>query len=250
LGKSEDLLLVEIRGSVVNLGKYSFPLAELKKVKEGSCYLIKEGHLPKLAFFSEDTNFYYKLIPTKDWPTATLSSTPMHRHTHLSPQEDTLLKIKEIAPLKGKVLDTCCGLGYTSIVSAREAEEVYTFERDRNMLELAKYNPYSQELFTDKNIFLSLEDINSAIRRFPSGFFSRIIHDPPTFKYSPELYSLPFYRELYRVLQAGGLIYHYAPSPHKTRGEQFPLRIIANLKKAGFKAVEYHLESSGIRAVK
>src|SRR3989338_10800108 len=96
------------------------PLEEFKKVKENSYYFIENNHLHKLAFFSQESNFYYKLMPTADWPTITLSSTPMHRWVLISPKEDTFSKIKEISPVKGRVLDTCCGLGYTAIMAAKD----------------------------------------------------------------------------------------------------------------------------------
>src|SRR3989338_4721517 len=98
------------------MGDQTIPLRAFTKVKESFCYAVEDHQLKKVALFSEETNLYYKLLPSRDWPTITLSSTPMHRHIHFSPAQDTKLKIKEIAPIKGKVLDTCCGLGYTAIL--------------------------------------------------------------------------------------------------------------------------------------
>jgi predicted methyltransferase len=174
----------------------------------------------------------------------------MHRHIDFSPKKDTELKIAEIFPVKGTVLDTCCGLGYTAIMASQNAEKVYTFEKDKNVLEMDKYNPYSQKLFHNPKIVIANQSIAEAIKQMKSCSFDRIIHDPPTFKLSPELYSLKFHRELYRVLAVRGALYHYCPSPHKTKGKLFYPKIVEQLRKCGFKQVEYHPLSSGIRAVK
>lgn len=183
---------VSIRDGIVSLAGKNIPLSEFKKVKEDACYVAEDNTLKKAAFFSGETNFYYKIVPTVDWPTITLSSTPMHRHTKVSPKKDTESKITVISPVKGKVLDTCCGLGYTAIMSARNADFVYTFERDKFVINLASYNPYSQELFSNKKIRLFEEDVSEGIKKFEKDFFDRVIHDPPTFKYSPELFSKSF----------------------------------------------------------
>ncbi len=206
--------------------------------------------MDEIAIFSNETNYYYKFVNTKDWPTIKISGTPMHRYTKLSPKEDTISKINEIKPVKGKVLDTCCGLGYTAIMAAKDAEVVYTFEWDDNMIYMCEQNPFSKELFKAKNIKLVREDVADGIKKFQNDFFDRIVHDPPTFKMSPELYSSRFYAELYRVLKRGGKLYHYLPAPQKTKGKNFYINAVKRLKEAGFKNVEYHPESSGAVAVK
>lgn len=248
LGKSEES--VEIKENIVYIRENKVPLDDFKSVKEDCLYVVDENILKKAAMFSDETNFYYKLYPTPDWPTLMLSSTPMHRYTHMSPKRDTETKIKEISPINGVVLDTCCGLGYTAIMTSKYADKVYVFERDPNVLHVASFNPHSEELFTNKKIELKKIDVTDWINEFSDNFFDRIIHDPPTFKYSPELYSKPFYKELYRVMKKDGILYHYAPSPHKTRGEEFHLRIIAGLKTVGFKDVKYSEASSGVTAKK
>src|SRR3989344_3799548 len=179
LGISQSKII--IKDGFALIGENKIPIEDFKKAKEGCCYAVEDNQLKKIAFFSEETNFYYKLLPTKDWPTFTLSSTPMHRHANLSPKEDTMLKIKEISPVIGNVLDTCCGSGYTAITAAKNAEHVFTFEKDSNVLFLAKFNPYSRELFSNKKIDIFEEDIFEGIKKFKSCFFDRIVHDPPTF---------------------------------------------------------------------
>jgi predicted methyltransferase len=136
-------------------------------------------------------------------------------------------------------------------MSAKYADEVFTFERDDNVIGLCRLNPFSQELFTNKKIKLKEASIFDEISKLKSESFDRIIHDPPTFKVSPELYSDGFYKELYRVMKKGGILYHYAPAPGKTKGKAFYENIIKHIKAATeFKNIAYHEKSSGIRAVK
>ncbi len=248
LGLSETEVI--IKNNLAHIGKNKVPLQEFKKVKPEACYIIEDNEVKKLAFFSDKTNLYYKMIPTRDWPTFALSSTPMHQHHKLSPKQDTELKIEGISPIKGRVLDTCCGFGYTAILCSREAEEVYTFERDKNVLRLAEFNPYSSELFSNKKIKVKNEDISSSISKFKSEFFDRVIHDPPTVKLSPSMYSPRFHRALFRVMKKGGILYHYCPRPGKMKGKEFHLKLISNLRRAGFSKIEYKEASSGVIVVK
>ncbi len=244
-----SLTKIFIGKDYVEIEKEKIPLEEFKRIKKNSYYFIESCHFKKLAFFSQESNFYYKLMPTADWPTITFSSTPMHRWVLVSPKQDTLSKIKEISPIQGRVLDTCCGLGYTSIVSSKDAEEVHTFERDEYVIHVAKFNSYSKELFTSKKIKLMQGDISQIIMKIQGNFFDRVIHDPPTFKYSPELYSKEFYQQIYRVMKKGALLYHYAPWPHRM-GKPLYLKIMKLLKETGFRNIRYSEESSGVIAQK
>ena len=248
LGMSSTIVLV--KGGFVGIQQQKMPLSALQKIKENTCHVLENNALKQIAFFSDETSLYYKLLPTQNWPTITLSSTPMHRYSTILPKKDTELKIKEISPVKGMVLDTCCGLGYTSILSSKNAEKAVTFEKDKNVLRIAEFNPYSKELFSNEKIEIRQKNIFEEITQFEDSFFDRIIHDPPTFKYSPELYSGEFHAELYRVLKKGGILYHYCPCPQKTKNRKFYPRILKQLEEAGFKKVEYHEASSGVRALK
>ncbi|MBU0628826.1 MAG: methyltransferase domain-containing protein [Nanoarchaeota archaeon] len=241
---------VAIKNNLAHINNQKIKLKDFIKVKENTCYTIENNTLKPIALFSQDTGLYYKLFPTNDWPTITLSSTPMHRYSSLSPKADTETKIKEISPVKGIVLDTCCGLGYTSILASKTAEKVITFERDKNVLAIARFNPYSNDLFSKKNITINQKDILDEILNLKDSSFDRIIHDPPTFKYSPDLYSKEFHKQLYRILKKMGILYHYCSCPKKTKGNLLFPRIVNQLKEVGFNHVEYHESSSGIRAVK
>ena len=93
-----------------------------------------------------------------------------------------------------------------------------------------KFNPYSKELFSNEKIEIRQKNIFEEISQFEDSFFDRIIHDPPTFKYSPELYSREFLAELYRVLKKGGILYHYCPCPQKTKEKEHS-KMLTNLNK-------------------
>ena len=143
LGKSLSNIKIKENSAVIGTEEIGFD--ELKKIKEGACYAVENSSIKKIAFFSEDTNFYYKLVPTQDWPTFTLSSTPMHMHTKTSPKRNAE-SIVGLADIRNcYVLDTCCGLGYTAIISSKKAKKVFTFEKDKNVLAIAMVNPYSNE---------------------------------------------------------------------------------------------------------
>ena len=213
------------------------------------CFLIRDNSLVKIQLFSNETNKFYKLVPTKDAPTIEISGIRMHATKDMTPMEDTKRKIESIAPIHGIVLDTCMGMGYTAIASSKLAEFVITCERDENVLEIAKYNPWSQELFNNKKISVLKTNVFDEIKIFKSQMFDVVIHDPPRLTLATELYSLEFYKQVFRVLKNNGKLYHYTGSP----GSKFRhINLIGNvskrLKQAGFKSIEkVHY---GLKAVK
>ena len=214
---------------------------QLKKIikNDTSCFLVRENSLVKIKMFSEQTNKFYKLLPTKDAPTIEISGIRMHVTKSMTPMEDTKMKLNSITPLKGMVLDTCMGLGYTAIAASRLADFVITCEKDENVIEIAKLNPWSQELFGNKKISILKTDIFEEIKVFKSGMFDAIIHDPPSLSLASALYSLEFYRQLFRVLKKDGKLYHYTGNPgSKSRNINLPSNVKKRLKTAGFVGVE------------
>jgi uncharacterized protein len=226
-------------------GGLELSLAE--KIKDNFLYLLDEQGFRKITFFSEKTRRFYKLLPTSDWPTIAISSVPMHRRR--SPCQDTLKKIEALKPY-GRVLDTCMGLGYTAIESSKKADKVITFEKDEMIYEIDKINPYSRELFTSPKIEIHLADISLTINGFSQGCFDSIVHDPPTFTMAPELFSLDFYSQLWRVLKIGGKLFHYTPLYKVKQGFDFPSRVKQNLKKIGFKEARFSDKAQGIVCLK
>ncbi|MCX8158806.1 MAG: methyltransferase [Candidatus Pacearchaeota archaeon] len=201
----------------------------------------------KIQFYSNKTKKFYQLYETKTIPTLKISGVPMHRFVKIDPLQDSLLKIGAAKPY-GIVLDCCCGLGYTAIFSAeiKDVEKVYSFEKDENVLKIAKLNKASEKLFNNPKIIIKEEDVTEGIKKFNDSFFDVIIHDPPTFKLAPGLYFEGFYAELRRVLKNGGRLWHYCPNPGKLKklDEKFKKTIERKLRKY-FKKVIYDSESQG-----
>ena len=126
------------------------------------CFLLKQGTPHRLHTFSETTQRPLSLVATRSAPTLLLAGFTMHRIKGTDPQRDTQAKVRSIAPLVGRVLDTTTGLGYTAIAAARTAEAVLTIERDPAVLRLARHNPWSRRLFTCSNITQRLGDAGTS----------------------------------------------------------------------------------------
>ncbi len=220
--------------------RQKFEFSHLKKIIKDSksCFLAQNNSLSKMQWFSEQTNRFYKLVPTKDAPTIEISGIRMHATKDMTPMEDTKRKIESIMP-NGMVLDTCMGLGYTAIAASKFADFVITCEKDENVLEIAKLNPWSKELFNNKKINILKANIMEQIKLFKSNMFDAIIHDPPRLSLATELYSLEFYKQIFRVLKSNGKIYHYTGSPgSKNRKINLAKNAGERLRVVGFKDIQ------------
>jgi len=225
--------------------------SQLKKpIKDkDSCFLIQDNSAVKIQMFSEETKKFYKLVPTKDAPTIEISGIRMHVTKEMTPMEDTKKKIESIMPIKGIVLDTCMGLGYTAILASKYVDFVFTCERDENVIEIAKFNPWSKELFENKKINILNASILNQIKIFKNSMFDAVIHDPPRLSLASELYSLDFYKQLFRALKNNGKLYHYTGSPgSKSRNVNLAGNVSNRLRHAGFKEIEK--AHYGLKAIK
>lgn len=197
---------------------------------------------------------YYKLkaIALDKAPTLEINGIHMHRITEIDPWSDAKLKVARLGVKPGeRVLDTCLGLGYTAIHSLlRGASQVISFEIDPNVLWIAERNPWSHRL-VDNRIVIYNDDVTRGIADLPSNHFDKVLHDPPRYsKSTGELYSLEFYRELYRVLKPGGKLYHYTGEPRKHGTPSIVKGIGERLRKAGFYPVFFDHRSLGYIAIK
>ncbi|MEM5834829.1 MAG: methyltransferase [Candidatus Aenigmatarchaeota archaeon] len=194
----------------------------------------------EIKFFSKKTKKFYRLVQTKTWPTLEISGIHMHRIKEVDPKLDSILKVRSLGRIHGKILDTCAGLGYTAILAARKrkVEKVFTVEKDKNVIKIARLNPYSKELFENPKIFLIQGDVFEEIKKFPEDFFDFVIHDPPRISLAPELYSKEFYSELFRVLKNNGKIFHYIGKPGQLQGKNYLKGIVRRLKETGFKRIK------------
>ncbi len=164
----------------------------------------------------------------------------MHQTLRKTPLQDakdkaTLLKIKPFY----KVLDICTGLGYSAIEESKNASFVLTIENDWGVIEKARENIKSGNLFNSHNIQIILANAEEIISTFPENYFDAIMHDPPRFSRAGELYSFKFYCELYRILKKGKLLFHYTGNPGIKKGLNFTKGVKKRLKEAGFSSIKW-----------
>ncbi|AEK73440.1 methyltransferase type 11 [Thermococcus sp. 4557] len=211
---------------------------------EGSVYFVKSGGVYKAAIAGEG---YYKLVPTIP-PTIEINGIRMHRTKEVNPLQDTRNKVNAVKPKEGEtVLDTCMGLGYTAIEASKRGAYVITIEKDPNVLELARINPWSRELFTGGKVQVIQGDAFEVVKRFKPESFDVVIHDPPRFSLAGQLYSEEFYRELFRVLKPGGRLFHYVGNPGKKyRRKDLQKGVMERLRRAGFVGVKRVEEALGV----
>jgi predicted methyltransferase len=251
LGLSRVEVGVEVQGVCFADGQIvTWEDLERINASKGSCFVVKGGACQKVQVFSEATNRLYSLMPTQGAPTMLVSGIPMHRIKGIDPHQDTLRKIKTIAPIRGRVLDTATGLGYTAIQAAKTADQVITVELDPAALEIARLNPWSGPLFEKPKITQIIGDSFEEIQNFESGSFARIIHDPPVLSLAGDLYSGQFYGQLFRVLGRGGRLFHYIGDLDSKSGRTTTKGVIRRLQEAGFPQVLRRPEAFGVVGLK
>lgn len=228
----------------------SLAWSQLETIIEATnaCFLVRDGDIEKIQRFSEDTGRFCSLMPTHGAPTLLLAGFPMHRIKGTDPHQDTLSKIKAVTPIVGRVLDTTTGLGYTAIEASRTADEVITVEIDPAVLEIAKLNPWSRELFDNPKISQLVGDSAEVDEEFHDASFSRVIHDPPTFSLAGDLYSFDFYRQMCRILRRGGRMFHYVGDLNSDHGSRVAKGAARRLQEAGFSRVKQHPNAFGLVA--
>lgn len=214
--------------------KYEILLDELPEVEEDSCevYALIDDAWRELSIAS---NRFYKLcVFGRGWaPTLMIDGITMH-----SVLEDPLaLTRRKVRWAAGRVLECCTGLGYTAIEAIRRgARHVVTVEVDRNVLELAAYNPYSRELFSEGRIDLVFGDMVDFVAALRDGAFDYVVHDPPRLSHATQvLYSEGLYKEYARVLKRGGGLFHYTGATgSKYRGISVWSGVANRLRASGF----------------
>jgi predicted methyltransferase len=211
--------------------------ARTSKIGE-PCFAVDDaGNAEPIRTFSEATGRQVSLIATATAPTMLIAGFQMHRTTGSDPLSDTRAKIAAVAPIRGEVLDTTTGLGYTAIEASRTADHVTTVEIDPAAVEMARFNPWSRALFDAHRITRRVADVEEEIHRFPDRAFSCVLHDPPVLALAGELYSLAFYRQLRRVLKPGGRLFHYVGNPESSSGRRTTEGVVRRLHDAGFARV-------------
>jgi uncharacterized protein len=251
LGRSTSTLALE-PGLVRFPDAQSLTASQLREVTEDarSVYAVLEDEIAKVTWFSAETGKVYTLRATAGWPALEISGILMHRIKDTDPRTDAASKIAAIAPIRGRVLETCCGLGYSAIHAARHADHVTVFEIDPNVLEMARINPYSAPLFEEDHLIeIYNEDVAQAIHHLPDASYDFVVHDPPTLAVAGELYSDAFYRQILRVLRPGARLFHYTGDPgSRHRRQDLPGRVAQRLTDLGFTQVRRQPEALGVSA--
>lgn len=255
LGRQAAQVRLETDGVRLGAGIVPWPVIEEIAKSDTACFAIEDGAARKIQTFSEETGRVYTLYPTAGAPTMLVSGVPMHRIKGIDPMEDTRRKLRTIAPVVGRVLDTATGLGYTAMEAASTASSVLTVELDPAAQSIARANPWSLELFEDerprrgrRGIERRIGDSIEVVRGLAGASFDRVIHDPPMFSLAGELYSLEFYRELHRVMAPGGRLFHYVGDPESRSGARVTRGVLRRLEEAGFRALRRCPEAFGVSA--
>ncbi len=251
LGISTVTVGVSDEGVVFPTGEH-LNWAEVEKIRaaDANCFILEPEGIRAIRVFSEETNRMCSLLPTKKTPSMLIGGFTMHRIVDIDPLQDTLKKIATLTPITGRVLDTATGLGYTAIEAAKTADRVTTIELDPGAQEIAHHNPWSRNLFNNPKIEQIMGDAFEVVPTFEGNSFARIIHDPPVLSLAGELYSREFYRQLYRVLQRGGRLFHYVGNLESKSSGTVARGVLKRLQEVGFTRVARRPEAFGILAYK
>lgn len=201
------------------------------------CFRVIDGEIEPIRGYSQETERTHQLYPTQSAPALLISGFTMHRIRDVTPERGARNMVQALAPIRGRVLDTTTGLGYATIEAARDADEVVTIELDPTAQEMARLNPWSQPLFTQKNITQRIGNSVELVPEFPEQHFSCVIHDPPAVNLAGDLYAGSFYRALHRVLCKGGRLFHYVGDPNSASGGRVTKGVKQRLLEAGFSRV-------------
>ena len=238
LGLSQE----EVRLDPGGIAKDKQPLLTWEQLQtiadsENGCFRVRNNTIEEIRGYSKSTRRTFSLFPTAEAPALLISGFTMHRLKDISPQRAAQEMVKAAAPICGRVLDTATGLGYTAIAAAKNAAAVTTIELDPGGLEMARANPWSQELFNNPAIHCLVGDSSEEITKFPDEYFTVIIHDPPSMSLAGDLYAESFYRQTWRVLAGNGRMFHYLGNPSSVLGSRVTKGVVKRLQSAGFRRI-------------
>ena len=251
LGLTRGVRTLTAQG-VVDDGGCVLPWADLERIsgEEKGCFLRCAEGWEELYGFSEELNWAWRLVPTREAPALHLSGFTMHRQDGVGPFQGAMEMVKALGELRGDVLDTCTGLGYAAQGLARHARRVVTIERSQTVRELWAVNPWSAGLLGNPVIERLEGDCMDHLDTWEEGTFAGILHDPPSISLTGDLYSSACYRELYRLLKWGGRLFHYIGDPESALGSGTTRGVIRRLTEAGFRKIQPRPRAFGILAFK
>ena len=238
---------VDVEADFVGSGSRLFSLTSLQKIIKTPrkvFSLIVDGGLERGALehgawepLEVFTDHHYQLVPTEGAPTVEVDGIQMHRTSGVEPFEAARRTVESVVRPDDRVLDTCGGLGYSAMQAARRgASEVISSELSEEVLFLRRRSPWSR-LEAGLPIRLEKGDVFQHLTRLSPGSLDSIVHDPPRYSLSPELYSEAFYLRLRDLLRKKGRLFHYTGNPYsRGRGRDFLGGVLDRLRRAGFDA--------------
>jgi predicted methyltransferase len=226
----------------------------LDDVKGEFVYAWDGKELWKVAVFDGGL---YRLRMMKGKPILEIDGLRMHLIKEFDDVLDySKLVVRGLGVKEGdSVLDTCMGLGYTAIEAYKKAGglgkagKVVTVELSPAVIAMAKWNPWSRELFDGGIEVVGEKSCYDYVQGAKDGQFDRIIHDPPRFSKAGELYSRKFYTELFRICKKGGKLFHYVGSLGEKRRDIMG-EAAKRLEECGWKVVKKDKRLQGIFAVR
>lgn len=227
-----------------------WPLLQAIADSGNKCFRVLNGRCEEIRFYSRSSRRTFSLLATAEAPALMISGFTMHRVKDTSPGRAAQAMIRAAGPIRGRVLDTATGLGYTAIGAAAAAATVITVELEPGSLEMARANPWSQQLFHHPAISLISGDSRLEIAKFSDEYFSVIIHDPPSLSLAGDLYGEAFYRQAWRVLAANGRMFHYLGDPRSASGGRVTRGVVQRLQAAGFRRIVAKPFAHGVLACK
>ncbi len=161
-------------------------------------------------------------------------------HSHTGAVEEALkkyaipCKIRDLAKLGSiRILDVCFGLGYNSAMAISVALEenpnchieVVGLEFDREIInKIQEVNPpitfyTNYKKLNPKNFSLQegnvsvklvLGDARETVRSLPEDYFDAIFFDPFSPKTAPEMWQVPLFKEMWRVMKSSAILATYS----------------------------------------
>lgn len=207
--------------------------------KDNKYYIESNGKLEKVAIF---TDHYYSLKHWNGIPLLEIDGIRMHLVKDYSNPLQYAKEVIKTIKFAGReiVFDTCCGLGYWAIEESKYAKKVICCELKKEVLKLAKQNPFSKDLFNNDKIDLKNKSCFDYIKTIDKESIDIVMHDPPTILIANELYSLDFYKQVFRVLKPKGIFFHYIGQVGINKGRRFDSEMIKKLNEANFKDCKYY----------
>ncbi|NWF94987.1 MAG: methyltransferase domain-containing protein [Candidatus Thorarchaeota archaeon] len=247
---SLDLGVTESRVSLDNL---PWDVESLRKMADdpGNIFFWDGSGTFKAAIRGDH---FYKLIPTGKGkaPALLIDGVLMHPMKDTDPLTDAALKAEACVRAGLVVLEICTGLGYSTIACLdRGVKSIVTIERQQEVLNLARINPWSERLFSNPRVSIVKGDAVEVVKELPKETFDTVLHDPPRFTADSELYSIEFYSQLRRVLRPGGTLFHYVGSPgSRYRGRDMQKGVMVRLREVGFTNTQRVSSVKGVLATR